>query len=162
MENKNPILKAPAKERFALSLEDGKLRNVCTESIFELLRDIRDPEHPYTLEQLGIIAPEDICISEVWSERVVCKGGQPVKAISVVFTPTVPHCSMAGIIGLCISYQLGMHVDGYMINIAIKEGTHSTDAALNKQLSDRDRVMAAFQNEGLLDVIKSCVEHSTE
>jgi metal-sulfur cluster biosynthetic enzyme len=157
MENENPVLRAPAKERFELSVENGKLRNVCRESVFELLRDIKDPEHPYTLEQLGIITLEDTSISEIRSKEVMCKGGQPIKVITVVFTPTVPHCSMAGIIGLCISYQLDMHIDGYAISVVVKRDTHSTDVALNKQLSDRDRVMAAFENEGLLEVIKSCI-----
>lgn len=157
MENESPAVRAPISEHFEVSIVDGKLQNVSRESVFELLRGVKDPEHPYTLEQLGIIVLDGISILEVRSEEAMCRGGQPVRAISVLFAPTIPHCSMAGIIGLCISYQLWTHIDGHMIDVGIKKGTHSTEAALNKQLSDRDRVMAAFQNEGLLEVIKFCI-----
>lgn len=158
MENENPFVNEKLQPSCEVHLVDGKLAEVTRESVFEILRGIRDPEHPYNLEQLSIVTPDGITISELQDKAVLCTGGQPVEFIEVVFTPTVPHCSMAGIIGLCVIYQLQRFIQGRLIAVKIKENAHSTYQALNKQLSDKDRVLAAFENEGLVDVIKSCTE----
>ncbi|ELA42803.1 uncharacterized protein VICG_00118 [Vittaforma corneae ATCC 50505] len=158
MENANPFVNEKTLPSHEIHLVDGKLAEITQKSIFEILRRIRDPEHPYNLEQLNIISLEDIGISELQDRTVLCSGGQPIKSIEVVFTPTVPHCSMAGIIGLSIIYQLLNFTQNHHIIVRIKENTHSTYQALNKQLSDKDRVLAAFENEGLVDVIESCIE----
>jgi metal-sulfur cluster biosynthetic enzyme len=50
--------------------------------VFEHIRDIQDPEHPHTLEQLDVLRAEDIYVDD--------KNGRVV----VTFTPTVAHCSM--------------------------------------------------------------------
>jgi metal-sulfur cluster biosynthetic enzyme len=46
-----------------------------------LIRGIRDPEHPLTLEQLGVVFVEGINVDH------------STKTVSVEFTPTIPHCS---------------------------------------------------------------------
>ena len=51
--------------------------------IFDLIRDINDPEHPLTLEQLNVVTEEQIAIDADKHD------------IKVMFTPTIPHCSMA-------------------------------------------------------------------
>jgi metal-sulfur cluster biosynthetic enzyme len=60
----------------------------------DLIRNINDPEHPLTLEQLNVVQEPHISVSDSDSH------------ISVVFTPTIPHCSMATLIGLCIRVKL--------------------------------------------------------
>lgn len=55
--------------------------------IFDLIRDINDPEHPLTLEELRVLEEENIKLNDAESEVVVH------------FTPTIPHCSMATLIG---------------------------------------------------------------
>jgi metal-sulfur cluster biosynthetic enzyme len=62
--------------------------------VFEHVRDIADPEHPYSLEQLGVVSHEHIKVDD---ENGV---------IDVFFTPTVAHCSMATLIGLCIRAKI--------------------------------------------------------
>eukprot|EP00275_Glaucocystis_incrassata_P001865 EC124183.1.p1 GENE.EC124183.1~~EC124183.1.p1 ORF type:complete len:116 (+),score=14.24 EC124183.1:139-486(+) len=62
--------------------------------IFDLIRDINDPEHPLTLEQLKVVQHELIKISDKDNE------------VMIKFTPTIPHCSMATLIGLCIRVKL--------------------------------------------------------
>jgi len=57
-------------------------------------RDIRDPEHPHTLEELNVMQEKNIQVDDA-------KG-----LVKVFFTPTVEHCSMATIIGLCIRVKL--------------------------------------------------------
>ncbi|PIO69450.1 hypothetical protein TELCIR_08718 [Teladorsagia circumcincta] len=64
--------------------------------IFELIRDINDPEHPYTLEQLNVVQEELIRVQKDAKHTYV----------DVRFTPTIPHCSMATLIGLAIRVKL--------------------------------------------------------
>lgn len=51
-----------------------------------------------------------------------------ISVIQVEFNPTVPHCNLATIIGLCIRIKLERAlVDPFKLDIYIKEGTHSTE-----------------------------------
>lgn len=163
MENENPIISKNLRPRYNLQLDEfKKLKILNNEQIFELIRDIKDPEHPHTLEQLHVVDYEDIYISQTdktqIEDSVTCTKGLPITHIKIIFTPTVPHCSMAGIIGLSLYYKLYKHVNNSLFTIIIKEGSHSTEYAINKQLSDKDRVMAAFENEDLLEVLIGCSE----
>ena len=54
----------------------------------DLIRSISDPEHPLTLEQLAVVSAQQITVSH---------GKRP--HVLVEFTPTIPHCSMATLIG---------------------------------------------------------------
>ncbi|KAM7523077.1 hypothetical protein LguiA_012979 [Lonicera macranthoides] len=58
------------------------------------LRDIKDPEHPYSLEELKVISEEAVEVNDENSH------------VRVTFTPTVEHCSMATVIGLCLRVKL--------------------------------------------------------
>ena len=62
--------------------------------IFSHIKDVNDPEHPYSLEQLAVVSPENIVVDDEKSR------------VTVYFTPTVEHCSMATLIGLSIRVQL--------------------------------------------------------
>ena len=62
--------------------------------IFEMIRHLNDPEHPLTLEQLHVTTLENIDID---NEK---------NTVDVRFTPTIPHCSMATLIGLSIRVKL--------------------------------------------------------
>lgn len=59
-----------------------------------MVRGIMDPEHPLTLEDLNIVALDNISVSDK-KNRVFLR-----------FTPTIPHCSVANIIGLMIRVKL--------------------------------------------------------
>lgn len=52
----------------------------------DLLRSITDPEHPLTLEQLAVVSSSQISFPHK-------------NQLLVEFTPTIPHCSMATLIG---------------------------------------------------------------
>ena len=58
------------------------------------MRCINDPEHPLTLEELCVVKEEHIDVSDSKS------------TVTIIFTPTIPHCSMATLIGLAIHVQL--------------------------------------------------------
>ena len=86
--------------------------------VFELVRAINDPEHPLTLEQLHVIQRELISVDDAESR------------IDLRFTPTIPHCSMATLIGLCLRVQLIRSLpQRFKVDIRITEGAHSTEDA---------------------------------
>lgn len=163
MENISPVLKEGLSPSFDLIFQDGILQNIAPGSVFELIRYIKDPEHPYSLERLSVVATEDIFIgclpaNHTSSHATACTKGLPIKTVDVIFTPTVPHCSMAGIIGLCIRRRLESCLPSdYWIRVHVKEGSHTTDKALTKQLNDKDRIMAAFENDELVCILDSCI-----
>lgn len=112
--------------------------------IYEHIRSINDPEHPLTLEQLNVVNPQQIYLTN--------------SSIHVDFTPTIPHCSMATLIGLCIRVKLVMVLPRrFAIQVRIREGTHNSENAINKQLADKERVMAAIENEALFSVVTQCL-----
>jgi hypothetical protein len=45
----------------------------------------------------------------------------------------------------------------YRVDIRIKEGTHQSEHAVNKQLNDKERVQAALENSHLLQVVEGCL-----
>ncbi|WOH11561.1 hypothetical protein DCAR_0831050 [Daucus carota subsp. sativus] len=115
------------------------------------IRDIKDPEHPYSLEDLKVITEDAI---EVDDKR---------SYVRVTFTPTVEHCSMATVIGLCLRVKLMRSLPSrYKVDIRVAPGTHATEAAVNKQLNDKERVAAALENPNLVDMVDDCLAPSFE
>jgi hypothetical protein len=41
--------------------------------------------------------------------------------------------------------------------LQLSPGSHSTEAAVNKQLNDKERVAAALENAALLDMVNRCL-----
>lgn len=155
--NPAPTLSESSAPRTELSFVDGKLGHVSRETVFELVRDIRDPEHPYSLERLGVVCPEDIDVGEIREATAALRHrGLPLKYVSIAFRPTIPHCSMAGVIGLAIKRQVLRYVgEEYWTRVFVAEDTHVSWKALCKQLNDKDRVMAALENEHMVEVLDS-------
>lgn len=78
--------------------------------------------------------------------------------INVKFTPTIPHCSLATLIGLSIRVRLLRSLPSrFKVSVAITPGTHSSEDAVNKQLADKERVAAAIENSHLIEVINQCI-----
>ncbi|URE03738.1 hypothetical protein MUK42_31375 [Musa troglodytarum] len=46
----------------------------------------------------------------------------------------------------------------YKVDIRVAPGTHATEAAVNKQLNDKERVAAALENPNLMYMIDRCLE----
>ncbi|CAH0476391.1 unnamed protein product [Peronospora belbahrii] len=119
------------------------------DEIFEMLRHVNDPEHPLTLEQLKVISIENIHVDDASSR------------IKIYFTPTIPHCSMATLIGLCLRVKLIRSLPTrFKVDILITPGTHASEAAVNKQLNDKERVAAALENSHLLTVVNKCIANT--
>ncbi|KAL6276713.1 hypothetical protein ACE6H2_020314 [Prunus campanulata] len=135
-----------------LLLQMNMLLNPLTNKKFlHHIRDIKDPEHPYSLEELKVITEDAIEVDD----------GRGY--IRVTFTPTVEHCSMATVIGLCLRVKLLRSLPSrYKVDIRVAPGSHATEAAVNKQLNDKERVAAALENTSLLDMVDECISPSYE
>lgn len=119
-----------------------------TFSIFssDLIRLINDPEHPLTLEELHVVEQRLIKVDDQNNE------------VFVNFTPTIPHCSMATLIGLSIRVKLLRSLPPrFKVIVEITPGSHASESAVNKQLADKERVAAALENKNLIEVINQCI-----
>ena len=82
--------------------------------------------------------------------------------VEVCFTPTIPHCSMATLIGLCIRVKLLRSLPSrFKVDIRVTPGTHASEDAVNKQLNDKERVAAALENAQLLGVVNKCIANTS-
>ncbi len=116
------------------------------QEIFEHIRNLNDPEHPLTLEQLNVVSVENVKVED------------PGDYVYVQFTPTIPHCSMATLIGLTIRVKLLRVLPmRFKVIVKISPGTHQSEIAINKQLNDKERVAAALENKHLLGVVNKCI-----
>ncbi|VDD77763.1 unnamed protein product [Mesocestoides corti] len=114
--------------------------------VFEHIRDIRDPEHPHTLEALGVVQEDHITVDDAGS------------AVSVLITPTIPHCTMATLIGLSVKIKLQRSLPRrFKVSVVIAPGSHNTEDDINKQLADKERVAAAMENPTLMRMVNDCL-----
>ena len=61
---------------------------------------------------------------------------------------------MANMIGLMIIVKLKRSLPSrYKIDVKVKSGSHQNETDLNKQLKDKERVMAAQENQGILRMV---------
>ncbi|XP_052502150.1 cytosolic iron-sulfur assembly component 2A isoform X2 [Ovis aries] len=57
--------------------------------VYDLIRTIRDPEKPNTLEELEVVTESCVEVQEINEDDYL---------VIIRFTPTVPHCSLATLI----------------------------------------------------------------
>jgi len=118
-------------------------------TIYDLIRDIRDPEKPESLEELEVVYEEGVKVKIL---------GRDTIHIVITFHPTVPHCSLATLIGLCIRMRLQRdYPEKHKLDIFIKDGTHDTADEINKQINDKERVAAAMENPNLKSLVDECI-----
>uniref|UniRef100_A0A452EFC8 Cytosolic iron-sulfur assembly component 2B n=1 Tax=Capra hircus TaxID=9925 RepID=A0A452EFC8_CAPHI len=155
LENANPLIYERSGDRPVTAGEEDEQVpdsiDARTESSFlhlaHLIRSINDPEHPLTLEELNVV------------EQVRVQVSDPESTVAVAFTPTIPHCSMATLIGLSIKVKLlrslpqRFKVIGGVRYISPLSSFH----LVNKQLADKERVAAALENTHLLEVVNQCL-----
>ncbi|KAF5938742.1 hypothetical protein HYC85_023001 [Camellia sinensis] len=97
------------------------------------LRDIKDPEHPYSLEELKVISEDAIEVDEKHN------------CVRVTFTPAVEHCSMATVIGLCLRVKLMRSLPmRYKVDIRVVLGTLATKTA--KEGEDSKEIDQLFKS----------------
>jgi metal-sulfur cluster biosynthetic enzyme len=126
--------------------------------IFDIIRNIQDPEHPLALEQLNVVSLDHVQVHDHCESSSSMNESNEHSTIDVRFTPTIPHCSMATLIGLCIRVKLLRSVPTrFKVIVRINPGTHASEFAVNRQLNDKERVIAALENVHLLSVVNKCI-----
>ncbi|KAI1375379.1 hypothetical protein F4677DRAFT_422653 [Hypoxylon crocopeplum] len=126
------------------------------QEVYDLISTISDPEHPLSLGQLAVVNLPDIHITP--SPSVVADPNTLTRVL-VEITPTITHCSLATVIGLGVRVRLEQALPpNYRVDVVIKEGTHSQDDQVNKQLADKERVAAALENDTLKGVLDKMLE----
>ena len=119
------------------------------------------------MAQLNVITEEHIHVDDA-GDRIECArfigfgcGARCSRAAPprrVFFTPTVSHCSMATLIGLCVRVQLLRALPSrFKVDVYVAPGSHASEHAVNKQLNDKERVAAALENPMLLDKVNLCL-----
>nr|XP_036860065.1 cytosolic iron-sulfur assembly component 2A isoform X2 [Manis javanica] len=92
--------------------------------VYDLIRTIRDPEKPNTLEELEVVTESCVEVQEINEDDYL---------VVIRFTPTVPHCSLATLIArlgdvmkraLCLVSVLG--------GISYEQGILSRERHLSK------------------------------
>lgn len=159
LDNPNPIVREVIRDE-CKPIAIGGGRDLA-DLVFDVVRDIRDPEHDHSLEALSVVDRSAIGVVHPPSDS------PGYGTVTVTFTPTVPHCSMASVIGLSIKAKLDrtrILVDGhgehyYKLNIACREESHTTADSINKQLADKERVSAAFENPTILGLLETCINN---
>merc|ERR1711920_1145546 len=122
---------------------DADADAITTQEVYESLRYLSDPEHPnLSLEQLKVVQ-----MAHVWVD--------PTR-VFIRFTPTVPTCSVATLIGLTIKAKLLRSLPRKCkVDVEIYPGTHNQEEQVNKQLHDKERVAAALENPALRNLINN-------
>ncbi|KAH7729220.1 Protein F45G2.10 [Aphelenchoides avenae] len=144
----NVNLKPRERERTEKDYDEDVADPVDAREVFDYIRDINDPEHPYTLEQLNVVQEDLITVHDEEEDPWV----------DVSFTPTIPHCSLATLIGLSIRVKLARSLPrGMKCCVRITPGSHSTEESINKQLADKERVAAAMENPNLMQTVNRCL-----
>uniref|UniRef100_A0A1A9WJN6 MIP18 family-like domain-containing protein n=1 Tax=Glossina brevipalpis TaxID=37001 RepID=A0A1A9WJN6_9MUSC len=121
------------------------------ETVYDALRTIRDPEKPATLEDLNVIYEDGISVMPPTKSNV--------SVVRIEFNPTVPHCSLATLIGLCIRIKVERSLPhNIKLDIFIKKGMHNTEDEINKQINDKERIAAAMENPNLRELVENCIK----
>lgn len=137
--------------------DEIQLEPIDAREVFDLVRSITDPEHPLTLEQLAVVNEKHITVDHGDVEA------RKPPMVRLEFTPTIPHCSMATLIGLSLRVRLLRALPThYKVHVAIRGGTHQSAETINKQLGDKERVAAAVENKYLMSVIQGCLSTASQ
>ncbi|XP_050109315.1 protein AE7-like isoform X2 [Malus sylvestris] len=120
--NANPVIYEKKERRVrsvpSAAADEYAVEAIDQQEIFDHIRDIKDPEHPYSLEELKVITEDAIEVDDGCGY------------VRVTFTPTVEHCSMATVIGLCLRVKLLRSLPSrYKVDIRVAPGSHATEAA---------------------------------
>lgn len=142
-----------------------KTMRLNSEIIFEFIRNIKDPEKDYTLEDLNIINED--------STKILYNSKNSYEIIEVTWTPTTPNCHLALNIGLSIRKKIADELESYLkevkgrstgnfkyrykLNILVEPGKHVKEEEINRQLNDKERYFAAIENPDILMYINKLI-----
>lgn len=133
------------------ALEDHELQAL-REEVYDIVRGIKDPEHPFTLEELKVVQEAHIDVDK--------SNGQ--EKVRIVITPTVPHCTLTTLIGLCIRFKLLSKIPNIKLTLKISPGAHQLEDEIDRQINDKERVCAALEVPSLLQTVEQLTRDTEE
>lgn len=130
---------------------DNEIESIDAQEIYDLVSTMCDPEHPITLGELAVVNLAHITVDD---ER-----DAHYSRVQLEFTPTITHCHLATVIGLGLVVRLRQSLPPrFRVDVRVREGTHSTEGQLNRQLADKERVLSALENETLMGLVGRMLE----
>ena len=106
--------------------QNEDLDPIDAQEVYDLISSISDPEHPLSLSQLSVVNLDDI---HVLDGRAT---GQK-STVTIDITPTIPHCSMATLIGLCVRVRLERSLPSrFRVDVRVRKGTHQSETQVNR------------------------------
>ncbi|EGG17402.1 hypothetical protein DFA_08397 [Cavenderia fasciculata] len=138
--------------------------------IFDIIRSIKDPEFPNTLEELNVVKEEYITVEDnlVSTDDNGAHNGQ-VCNITIYIRPTVPHCHLVPTIALCLRQKIETSLPKQSkVTVYVQPGSHQTEfdnddvsydinqlysLLVNKQINDKERLMAALEQREIFDLV---------
>ncbi|XP_042862290.1 uncharacterized protein LOC122247247 isoform X2 [Penaeus japonicus] len=98
--------------------DDSELTDVAA-TVYDAIRLVRDPEKDATLEDLNVVSEEGVTVTRFNEDKYL---------IAVEFVPTISHCSLATLIGLCIRVKLTRALPfPFKADIHLAPGSHDTE-----------------------------------
>ncbi|XVF59622.1 hypothetical protein PTKIN_Ptkin07bG0290400 [Pterospermum kingtungense] len=112
-----------------------------------------DPHGDDAVDPLDIY---DILLSVLSEESITVD--EKLGRILITFTPTIQHCSMATVIGLCLRVKLKeCFPPHFKVDIKVSPGSHADEESVNKLLNDKERVAAALEIPNLRQLVDECL-----
>eukprot|EP00667_Euglena_gracilis_P029945 EG_transcript_40527 len=126
--------------------------------VMAIVGPIRDPELPFSLEQLGVVEEARIAVAV---ERRPGPGfPSGYGTVSISLRPTVPHCSFVQHIALCIHARLRALLPpaiGWKVDLRLEPGSHLQQGATERQINDKERVAAALECPTIWPEVERCI-----
>mmetsp|Transcript_7285 Transcript_7285/g.7523 ORF Transcript_7285/g.7523 Transcript_7285/m.7523 type:complete len:136 (+) Transcript_7285:25-432(+) len=123
--------------------------------VYDSISNIKDPELPqFSLEDLDIVD----------SDKVQVRKMKNYFEVRIEWKPTVKTCKFTENIGLAMRYQLitdeilSKYSNKVKYLFFIEEDTHILKAEIDKKINDKERYLAAFENESVVDYIKQLLD----
>ncbi|TNV75530.1 hypothetical protein FGO68_gene7357 [Halteria grandinella] len=137
------------KKKFNLDLDYLK------EEVYDIIRTIQDPEKPLSLEDLGVVQDDLITVYQDSLDSP--------PTITIIWVPTTPDCHLATTIALCLRTKLFRELSckDAKIDILVQEGKHTIKDQIDKQVNDKERVLAAMENEAIRAAIEDLIKERT-
>jgi len=130
---------------------------VDAQDILDIVGPIRDPELPFSLQDLDVVALDRIQVRTQASHG----GDPPEGTILLTIKPTVPHCSFVSLIALCLRSRLQRLLpEGirWKVDLALAPGSHNTPATVTRQINDKERVQAALETPEVRREVLRCTD----
>ena len=94
---------------------------------YDIIRTIRDPEFPHSLEELEVVDPDLVKVTINEEHRMI--------HFEVTWVPTTPTCGFALNIALCIRVKLQRELSVKQwakIDIYVQEGKHDNKTGIDR------------------------------